>query len=63
MNELNAQLNMDERGLEQDTSVDEDKPAPKQKLSLDERIDNVRKQWLAEEQNTAAPEKKKNQEI
>ena len=63
LNELNAQLNMDERGSEQDNSIDEEKPAPKQKLSLDERIDNVRRQRLAEEQNTAAPDKKKDQEI
>lgn len=65
LNELNAQLNMDERGTEaeQDNSVDEDKPAPKKRLSLDERIDNVRKQRSSEEQPTDIPDKKKDKEI
>lgn len=65
LNELNAQLNMDERGLEQDNSVDEDKPAPlsKKRLSLDERIDNARKQRSEENQPTETPDKEQDQEI
>ena len=63
LNELNAQLNMDERGAEQDSSVDEDKPAPKKKLTLDERINNVRKQRSAEGQSNDSPGKNRDKTI
>ena len=64
LNELNVLLNMDDhKEAEQDNSVVEDKPATAKKLSLDERIDNVRKQRSEEAHSTAAPAKKKDQEI
>ncbi len=59
LNELNAQLNMDERGAEQDSDIDEDKPAPQKKLTLDERIDVVRKQRSEKQQQPDLPKQKK----
>ena len=59
LNELNAQLNMDEHGTDRDCDIDEDKPAPTKKLTLDERIDKARKQHSAGEHQPNLPEQKK----
>lgn len=59
LNELNAQLNMDERGADRDGDIDEDKPALPKKLTLDERIDKARKQHSAGEHQSDLHEQKK----